>query len=220
VRTPRTAPGRAAGDPWRALVLLLAALLVALTGAGSVAAPASAAGAAVTYYSALTASGTSTCAYDAPAPLSAPLVTTAVAPRPLAGPGVASWVRHVSFGRFGVAADTAPSLSSLAEQIRTAGRPGAAVNQRTIAVGEDAAGNLYAGSSGGFDAGQRAAADALGLTRVPSRTVAGEAMHAEEDLVGAVPDPQRVRTSGGSPYGASAHIVASMLDDLGVTVDR
>lgn len=120
----------------------------------------------------------------------------------------------------GAAADSgAPTLRSLAEQIRTAGRPGAAVNQRTIAVGEDAAGSLYAGSSGGFDAGQRAAADALGIIRVPSRTVGGQVLHAEENLVGAVPDLQRVGTSVRPPCGPLEHNCAAMLDELGVVVD-
>ena len=120
----------------------------------------------------------------------------------------------------GNATKTAPSLRSLAAQIRTAGRAGAAANQRTIAVGEDAAGNLYAGSSGGFDAGQRAAADALGIARVPSRTVAGEAMHAEENLLGAVPDLRRVGTSVRMPCGPSEHNCAALPDGLGVVVDR
>jgi hypothetical protein len=78
----------------------------------------------------------------------------------------------------------------MARQIREAGTHPASRNQRVIAVGEDALVKQYAGSSGSFDKRQRAAADALGVQRVPTR--AGQ--HAEENLLEAVPDLKRVGT--------------------------
>ncbi|MGI9303951.1 MAG: polymorphic toxin-type HINT domain-containing protein, partial [Gammaproteobacteria bacterium] len=82
------------------------------------------------------------------------------------------------------------ALKSAAAEIREAGVHPAARNQRVVAVGEDASGNLFAGSSKFFDKGQRAAADALGIKRVPSR----KGNHAEENLLDAVPDLRRVGT--------------------------
>jgi len=54
-------------------------------------------------------------------------------------------------------------LTDTADRIRTSGGHPAARNQRTIAVGEDGAGNLYAGFSNGCDAGQRAALETEGF---------------------------------------------------------
>jgi hypothetical protein len=113
----------------------------------------------------------------------------------------------------------APNLRSLARQIRTAGRPGAAVNQRTVAVGEDAGGNLFAGSSGSFDAGQRAMADSLGIIRVPSRTLAGKALHAEENLLAAKPDMVRIGTDVRMPCGPLEHDCAAQLGNMGVVIE-
>ena len=86
-------------------------------------------------------------------------------------------------------------LKAAARQIREAGTHPASRNQRVIAVGEDAKGRIFAGSSGGFDKGQRAAANALGIQRVPTR--AGR--HAEENLLDAVLDLRRVGTDALEP---------------------
>src|SRR5439155_14567962 len=60
-------------------------------------------------------------------------------------------------------AGSATPLTDLADEVRTSGLHPAAVNQRTIAVGADSEGSLFAGSSNGFDAGQRAALERLGI---------------------------------------------------------
>jgi hypothetical protein len=52
-----------------------------------------------------------------------------------------------------------------------------AIRSRVIAVGQDEAGNLTAGSSNGFDMGMQTAADSLGIRTVPSI----DGQHAEED---------------------------------------
>src|SRR5262249_43036206 len=83
------------------------------------------------------------------------------------------------------------SLVALASKIRGAGRHPAARNNRVIAVGVDAQGKLVAGSSNGFDRGQRAAAEALGIECVPSK----KACHAEENLMREVSTLQKVGTS-------------------------
>ncbi len=113
-----------------------------------------------------------------------------------------------------VAAKT-PGLNSLASEIREAGLHPAARNNRTIAVGIDADGGLFAGSSNGFDAGQRAALARLGITRVPG----SGALHAEEELLRGVPTLQRVGTSVRAPCGASEHNCALQLIERGVGVE-
>jgi RHS repeat-associated protein len=55
-------------------------------------------------------------------------------------------------------------LTAIAQGIRTSATHAPAINQRTIAVGVDTEGRLWAGSSNRFDAGQRAALDRLGVT--------------------------------------------------------
>lgn len=114
----------------------------------------------------------------------------------------------------GVAAKT-PGLKSLASEVREAGMHPAARNNRTIAVGIDADGGLFAGSSNGFDAGQRAALERLGITRVPG----SGALHAEEELLRGVPTLQRVGTSVRAPCGASEHNCALQLIERGVGVE-
>lgn len=116
-------------------------------------------------------------------------------------------------------------LQSLSNRIRVAGGHPAAVNQRTIAVGRDSQGRLFAGSSNGFDAGQRAAADALGIPRVPSRTIPNPAgghtrLHAEENLLNAVPELRTVGTSKRFPCGASERNCGAQLQAAGVKVDN
>jgi hypothetical protein len=53
------------------------------------------------------------------------------------------------------------------------------VYQRTIAVGADSEGGRFAGSSNGFDAGQRPVLERLGIIRVPG----SGALDAGEELL-------------------------------------
>jgi RHS repeat-associated protein len=109
-----------------------------------------------------------------------------------------------------------PTLKGYAKQIREAGDHPASVNQRTIAVGQDEAGNLTAGSSNGFDSGQREVADSLGIRRVP--TLADQ--HAEENLLseneGSMWPLKRVGTDARDPCGPTEHNCAQQLTDLGI----
>lgn len=106
-------------------------------------------------------------------------------------------------------------LQGMANDIREAGKVQAR-SRRTIAVGEDATGKLYAGSSNGFDAGMRAVCDRLGISRVPSRL----GCHAEEDLLRAIPGLKRIGTSKSAPCGPAGHNCASQLRDRGVEIDN
>jgi RHS repeat-associated protein len=108
------------------------------------------------------------------------------------------------------------ALQKLAKMIREAGKHKPAINQRVIAVGQNAAGVLFAGSSNGFDAGQRAMADKLGIQRVPSST----GNHAEENLVKCVPDLKSVGTSKREPCGPTEHNCAGKLAELKIDVDN
>ena len=107
-------------------------------------------------------------------------------------------------------------LQGLAEKIRTSGKHKASINQRTIAVGRDSKGNLFAASSNGFDAGQRAMADALGIKRVPSK----KGNHAEENLMDAIHDLKAVGTSKRDPCGPSEHDCAGQLEKRNIKVDN
>ncbi len=108
------------------------------------------------------------------------------------------------------------SLTAIAGEIRQAGTHPAAVNNRTIAVGENAQGQLFAGSSNGFDRGQRAAAQSRGVTCVSCKKGA----HAEENLMREVPGLRRVGTSKRSPCGPSEHNCAGQLADRGIEVEN
>jgi hypothetical protein len=114
-----------------------------------------------------------------------------------------------------VAAEETASLRSLASQVRVAGQHLAARNQRTIAVGVDSKGNLFAGSSSGFDKGQRAVLNELGITRVAG---SGK-LHAEEELMREVPDLWRIGTSVRMPCGPAEHNCALQLLLRGVVVE-
>jgi hypothetical protein len=100
-----------------------------------------------------------------------------------------------------------------ANQVRSAALHPAAANHRTIAVGVNSEGQLFAGSSNGFDAGQRAALENLGMTRVPGSA----ALHAEEELLRAVPDLQQIGTSVRA-HAAGMNIIvfsSSMMHECG-----
>ncbi len=107
-------------------------------------------------------------------------------------------------------------LQALAKRIREAGTHPASKNQRVIAVGMDAEGKLFAASSNGFDRGQKAMADALGIKAVPSK--AGH--HAEENLLREVSDLKAVGTSKRWPCGPTEHNCAQQLIDRGVILDN
>ena len=129
--------------------------------------------------------------------------------------GLAVPVASISSKSRGSAAKETRSLKSLASEVREAGVHPAARNRRTIAVGEDEAGNMFIGSSNGLDAGQRAAARRLGLMRVPGSS----SLHAEEELLRGVPTLRRVGTSVRSPCGPAEHGCAIQLRMRGVEVD-
>ncbi|WP_232241240.1 LamG-like jellyroll fold domain-containing protein [Kutzneria sp. 744] len=113
--------------------------------------------------------------------------------------------------------DPCRDLVDMAQQVRTSGKPGPQVNQVTMAVGETESGELSIASSHGFDRGQRAAADDLGLRRVPSLT----GNHAEENLLDDNPanlldNLKRVGTSSRAPCGPGEHNCAGKLDGRGI----
>jgi len=108
-----------------------------------------------------------------------------------------------------------PNLKALAEDIRTSGDNLQSITRRTIAVGQDKAGKLFAGSSNGFDKGMRAALTRLGITRVPG---SGK-LHAEEELLRGVPNLKRVGTSVRAPCGPAENNCAQQLKDANVEVE-
>lgn len=107
-------------------------------------------------------------------------------------------------------------LVAKAEKIRKAGTHPASRNQRTVAVGENSEGELFAGSSNGFDKGQRAAAEELGVKCVSCK----KGQHAEENLLREVPDLKRVGTSSRAPCGAGEHNCRGQLLEKGVEIDN
>jgi hypothetical protein len=80
----------------------------------------------------------------------------------------------------------------------------------------DSAGNLFAGSSNGFDAGQRTALEMLGISRVPGVGM----LHAEEDLVASVPDLERIGVSGSPICGPESHNCLALLTRLSVQTEQ
>ncbi|WP_143331232.1 hypothetical protein [Burkholderia aenigmatica] len=108
------------------------------------------------------------------------------------------------------------TLQKPAQKIREAGKFKPAVDQRTIAVGQGESGGLLAGSSNGFDAGQREMADSLGIKRVP----AYKNKHAEENLMNCVPGLKSAGTSKRDHRGPSEHNCADQLADKGIDVDN
>jgi len=169
------------------LLVAVAAVLVSLFGAGT----ASAAPLGSTYD---TAANT----YDAPAPLSAPLVTTVVAPRPLAGPGVASWVSHVSFGRSGVAANTSTTGTNfiVGPNGETIVVPDGAVGPSPVTNGK---GFQFTGGSGGHGLDP-----SVTSVRIMDPATTGPYTYPNgyvSYLNGAVPRPQTVNPFTGQTVG-------------------
>ncbi|QWW19103.1 hypothetical protein I6B53_08240 [Schaalia sp. 19OD2882] len=107
-----------------------------------------------------------------------------------------------------------PNLREMAEQIRLNAESFFPRVRRTIAVGMDSKGGLWAGSSNGFDRGQAAMCDKLGIEIVP--TMNGK--HAEEELLNGVPDLVAVGTSNRMPCGPAEHDCAGQLADKGIQV--
>lgn len=141
----------------------------------------------------------------------------AIADNELAGAALVEGVTAV-LGASGLTKSmlTRVNLVDKAARIRNAGLHPAARNNRTIAVGEDAGGRLYAGSSNGFDRGQRAAAEALGIKCVSCKAGA----HAEENLLREVPGLRRVGTSKRSPCGPAEHNCRAQLEERGVDIEN
>jgi hypothetical protein len=108
------------------------------------------------------------------------------------------------------------TLKGYARQIREAGDHVRAVEERVIAVGQDEGGNLVAGSSNGFDAGQRAMADSLGIRTVTNHL----GQHAEEDLIsdneGSLWPLKRVGADPQAPCGIDRNDCAGQLGRLGI----
>ena len=101
----------------------------------------------------------------------------------------------------------------LAEEIRLGGHFLAAA-RRTIAVGQDAAGNLFVASSNRLDSGMRAVAQKLGVKEIAS--VIGK--HAEEALMEGVPDLVRIGTSRRLPCGPGEHNCLAQLISKGIEI--
>ncbi|WP_454854038.1 RHS repeat-associated core domain-containing protein [Promicromonospora soli] len=106
-------------------------------------------------------------------------------------------IRRVGYGvlrRSAIDAATGPDLRAIAAVVRGSGIHAAARNNRTIAIGVNADGRLFAGSSNGFDAGQRAALERWGITRVP-----GSGKPHAERVLRARPDLASIIHMVGSP---------------------
>jgi hypothetical protein len=109
-----------------------------------------------------------------------------------------------------------PTLKSYARQIRQSGNDDIAIRSRVIAFGQDADGNLTAGSSNGFDTGMQNAADNLGIRTVTSI----DGQHAEEDLLLDNKDTlwplERVASDNQRACGPELHDCAGQMDNLGI----
>jgi hypothetical protein len=110
-----------------------------------------------------------------------------------------------------------PTLKGYAQQIREAGDSPQAIENRVIAVGQDAAGNLTAGSSNGFDPGMKSMAKKLNI-RVVKNNVGN---HAEEDLMAANQNffdapLKRVASDKQGACGPGRHDCAGQMDSLGI----
>jgi hypothetical protein len=120
--------------------------------------------------------------------------------------------RDVDSGQFA----RQPSLRSLASDVRDAAKDRLARNMRVFAVGVDASGKPYVGSSNGFDPGQKEMADRLNITRVPS----SRGNHAEENLLKADVGIMKVGTWHRMPCGPMEHDCLKQLISRGVEVEQ
>jgi len=109
-----------------------------------------------------------------------------------------------------------PTLKSYARQIRLSGNDDIAINSRVIAVGQDEAGNLTAGSSNRFDTGMQTAADNLKIRIVPNV----DGMHGEEELMednrNTLWPLKRVASDNQGACGPERHDCAGQMDNLGI----
>ena len=112
-------------------------------------------------------------------------------------------------------------LRSLAEQIADSGEHFLSQKLRTVAVGRNAQGQLFAASSNGLDAGQRAKALELGITPLNSSTVFvdGKNLHAEEVLLKEVDDLAAVGTWKRAPCGPDEHNCLQQLIDRNIKIE-
>jgi RHS repeat-associated protein len=118
------------------------------------------------------------------------------------------------FGLFG-------KLTELAKQISESGDHFFSQTLRTVAVGEDSSGNLFAASSNGLDAGQQAKALELGVTPLNSSTVYIDKknLHAEEVLMRNIDDLEAVGTWKRNPCGETEHNCLKQLRDKGIKIE-
>lgn len=112
-------------------------------------------------------------------------------------------------------------LTSLAQQISEGGDHFFARVMRTVAVGRDSEGRLFAASSNGLDAGQQAKALELGVTPLNSSTVHvdGKNLHAEEVLLHHVEGLTEVGTWRRAPCGPDEHNCHQQLIDRGIKIE-
>jgi hypothetical protein len=105
-------------------------------------------------------------------------------------------------------------LKAFAQFIRGAAETNQAAGQRTIAVAQAPDGSLYAGSSYGFDAGQKAMAQLLGINLIPT----DRRLHAEENLIKFLKGNFcTVGTYQQAPCGPDRHDCAGQLTRLGIS---
>jgi hypothetical protein len=106
-----------------------------------------------------------------------------------------------------------------AKQIRLAGTDPQSRDRRTFAVGKDDQGKLWAGSSNGFDKGQKAMCVQLGIETVPTRYD----KHAEENLLAHWWLEQHLKVVGTSkldPCGPEWHDCEGQLLQKRVIIDN
>jgi RHS repeat-associated protein len=113
-------------------------------------------------------------------------------------------------------AESSRDLVRIADEIRLAGHPVSA-NMRTIVVGRDAEGRLYAAtSSGRWDPGMRAEAERRGIACVR----ATGKCHAEENMLREAPQVKEIGTAKQAPCGPGRHDCRGQLDAAGVKVQN
>lgn len=118
------------------------------------------------------------------------------------------------FGLFGILTELAKEISESADHFL-------AEVCRTVSVGQDATGGLFAASSNGLDPGQVAKCQELGVTPLNTSTihVNGKNLHAEEVLLKNVDNLEAVATWKRMPCGLSEHNCMQQLTDAGIKVE-